>query len=87
MSHESGKARFYDFMKDLFRHKISDITQYLHKRAGVLAYLKQELEGTPVSSSQDLERLSKRLERKEAHCLPFVGSREAGFNFTRLECE
>lgn len=80
-------TRFYDFVKDPFQHTTSDATQYLHKAERVLAYLKQELEGTPISSSQDLEHLSKRLGRKEAGCLPLAGARQAGFNLIIPEFE
>jgi hypothetical protein len=81
------KAGVLTIVKDFFRHKTSDVTKDLHKTEGVLAYLKQKLEGTPISSSHYLECLSKRLERKEAHYLSLAGAREAGFNPTIPECE
>jgi hypothetical protein len=58
---------FHAYIKDIFRYKPPDVSQYHQTKAGVLAYLEHQLRGISVGSAVDqaLEERSRKLGQKE----------------------
>jgi hypothetical protein len=72
---------------DVFRHKPPDVSQYRQTKAGVLTYLKHQLDEVQVGSATDqhLEERSQVLDQKEQLMCQrgFLRYRAAGINFGR----
>jgi len=60
-------TEFHKCVKDVFRHKSPDVSQYRQKTAGVLAYLEHQLRGSSIGSTtdQDLDKQSGKLKQQE----------------------
>jgi hypothetical protein len=58
---------FHGYLKDVFRRKPPDFSQYRQTKAGVLAYLEHQLRGISVGSivDQALEERSSKLRQRE----------------------
>ena len=60
-------TRLHVYLQDVFRHRPPGVSKYRQSKAGVLAYLENELRDISVSGStkKSLEEQSSRLQKQE----------------------